>query len=509
MRAVLIAALLTGLAAVPRGATAIGDFDAHADVGSPKIAGSAAYNPLSQQYALSAAGTNMWAARDEFQFVSRPLSGDFILQARVRFSGNGVDPHRKAGLMIRATPDADSPYVDAVVHGNGLTSLQFRRRKGEATEEKQSEITGADVLQIERHGSRFVMSAAKFGDPYAVTELADMTMPDAVMAGLALCSHNADVVEHAAFSNVRVIRPAAENFRPYRDYIGSVLEVLDVSSGDRRVLQESQDPFEAPNWTRDGAALVYNTSGAGERRGRLVRYDLSSAAGVTIDTASVTRNNNDHVLSFDGKTLAISDSSAGNGSAIYTVPLAGGVPKRLTALTPSYAHGWSPDGGTLVYTGQRDGELDIYATAADGSGAERRLTNVKGVDDGPEYSPDGKFIYFNSVRSGTMQIWRMQPDGSGPEQLTSDGWNNWFPHISPDGQWVAFISFPKDVDPSDHPYYKQVLLRVMPAGGGSVRVVAYVYGGQGTMNVPSWSPDSRMLAFVSNGPACGSAFPCK
>jgi hypothetical protein len=500
MKALLTAALAVSVISV----SGVGDFETHGDVGSPKIAGSAAYNPLSQEYALSAAGTNMWAARDEFQFVSRPLSGDFMLQTRIRFLGTGVEPHRKAGLMIRATMDADSPYVDAVVHGNGLTSLQFRRTKGAVTEQKESTISGADVLQLERRGSRFIMSAAKSGDPFTVTELADMTLPDAVIAGLALCSHNPDVVERAVFSNVRVIRPAPENFRPYRDYIGSVLEVLDVASGDRRVLRSSTGegasaaPFEAPNWTRDGSALIYNTSGAGDGRGRLVRYDLASGTTVTIDTATVIRNNNDHVLSFDGTMLAISDSSAGNGSAIYTVPAAGGTPKRITPLTPSYMHSWSPDGKTLIYTAQRDNDFDIYAAAADGTGAERNLTKNKGLDDGPEYSPDGTVIYFNSVRSGTMQIWRMKPDGSNPEQVTSDEWNNWFPHVSPDGQWIAFISFPKEVDPSDHPYYKHVLLRVMPAAGGPARVVAYVYGGQGTMNVPSWSPDSRMLAFVSN-----------
>jgi Tol biopolymer transport system component len=185
-------------------------------------------------------------------------------------------------------------------------------------------------------------------------------------------------------------------------------------------------------------------------------------------------------------------------STIYTLPATGGTPRRITPLTPSYLHGFSPDGRSLVYTGGRNGEFDIYSIPADGSGAETRLTDFKGLDDGPEYSPDGRFIYFNSTRSGRMQLWRMKPDGRDPEAVTNDGFNNWFPHFSPDGQWIAFLSYGPEVDPADHPYYKQVTLRLMPAAGGPARVLAYVYGGQGTINVPSWSPDGRMLAFVSN-----------
>jgi len=366
------------------------------------------------------------------------------------------------------------------------------------TEERPSAIKGADVLQLERRGNRYIMSAAKFGEPFTDTEITDVTLGDEVLVGLVLCSHNADVTERAVFSNVRIIKPAREGFVPYRDYLGSMLELLDVESGRRQLIHRSEEPFEAPNWTTDGGALIYNTSGRGEGRGRLIRFDLATHQATPIDTGSSNRNNNDHVLSFDGKMLGISDASAGQGSAIYTVPVGGGTPKRITPLTPSYLHGWSPDGKTLVYTGGRAKEFDIFAIASDGSGTEVNLTNSKGLDDGPEYAPDGKYIYFNSVRSGTMQIWRMRPDGSNPEQLTNDGWNNWFPHISPDGQWIAFISFPKEVDPSDHPYYKRVLLRLMPTAGGTPKAIAYVYGGQGTINVPSWSPDSRMVAFVSN-----------
>ena len=495
MRLTLLAIL--GWLVLQPPALAVGDFEAAGDVGAPKLPGTAAYNPVSQDYALSAGGANMWAQRDEFQFVSKKLAGDFLLQTRVQFAGKGVDPHRKAGLIIRATMDADSPYVDAVVHGDGLTSLQFRRTKGGATEQKQFELKGAEVLQLERRGSRYIMSAALAGDPYATAEIADLTLPDEVFAGLALCSHNPDVVERAVFGNVRIVRPAPANFTPYRDYIGSVLELLDVSTGARRVLRRSDEPFEAPNWTRDGSALIYNISGRGENRGKLVRYDLATGQGTAIDTGTNNRNNNDHVLSFDGNMLGISDQSQG-ASAVYTVPAAGGTPKRITANTPSYLHGWSPDAKTLVYTGGRDNEYDIYAIPSDGSGPEVKLTEWKGLDDGPEFSPDGKRIYFNSTRSGRMQIWRMNADGSNEEPVTDDEWNNWFPHFSPDGKWIAFISYGPDVQPADHPYYKQVMLRLMPAEGGPARVIAYVYGGQGTFNVPSWSPDGKSLAFVSN-----------
>jgi TolB protein len=478
---------------------AVGEFESHADVGSPKRPGSAAYNAVSQEYTLTAAGVNMWGPRDEFHSAFRRMKGDFILQARVEFRGPGVDPHRKAGWMVRPTLDADAPTANAVVHGDGLTSLQYRKARGAVTEEIRSSLTGADVVQLERRGDTYTFSAARFGEPFAVSVLPALGLGDEVYVGLFLCSHNPDVVEKAVFRDVRVIRPAPAGFVPYRDYVGSRLEILDVATGRRQVVHRSAEPFEAPNWTPDGEALVFNTSGRGEGRGRLHRFDLATRRASLIDTGTNVRNNNDHVLSFDGTQLGISDQSAEGGqSTIYTLPVGGGTPRRITPLTPSYLHGWSPDGKVLVYTGGRGGEYDIYAIPADGSGPEVRLTASKGLDDGPEYSPDGQQIYFNSTRSGTMQIWRMKPDGRDPVQVTDDEWNNWFPHLSPDGQWIAFLSYGKDVKPDDHPYYKHVTLRLMPAAGGPARVLAYVYGGQGTINVPSWSPDGTMLAFVSN-----------
>jgi TolB protein len=478
-----------------------GEFESHGDIGAPKIAGSTSYNAVSQEYTLTAAGTNMWAKRDEFQFAWKRMKGDFILQARVELVGTGVDPHRKLGWMVRSTLDDDSPYADALVHGDGLTSLQYRRTKGALTEQIEAALKGADVLQLERKGNAYTFSAARFGEPFVVSRLAELPLGDEVYVGLALCSHNPEVVETGIFRDVRVIRPAPDGFVPYRDYIGSALEILDLASGHRQVIHRSSQPFEAPNWTKDGGSLIYNGSGGAtaEGRGRLFRFDLQTRQAAAIDTGFAVRNNNDHVLSFDGTMIGMSDQSqAERRSTVYTMPLAGGIPKRITPLSPSYLHGWSPDAKYLVYTGGRSEEFDIYRIPADGSGPEERLTDFKGLDDGPEYAPDGRHIYFNSVRSGTMQVWRMTAEGKDPEQITNDDLNNWFPHLSPNGRSIVMISFPKDVSPSDHPYYKHVLLRLMPVEGGVPKVIAYVYGGQGTINVPSWSPDGKMLAFVSN-----------
>lgn len=481
-------------------AAPLGTFEDHADIGKPKLAGHAAWNAASQEYVLTAGGVNMWERRDEFHMAWRKLQGDFILQARVEFLGKGGDPHRKAGLIVRSSLDDDSPYVDGALHaGDGLTSLQFRRSRGAITEQLEAAVKGADVVQLERRGKTYIFSAARFGEPFVTREIADLPLGETVYAGLFLCSHNGALTETAVFRNVRVIRPAKPDFVPYRDYIGSVLEVLDVSTGVRQVIRQSKEPFEAPNWTPDGTAVIYNTSGRGEGRGRLYRFDLATRLPALIDTGFAIRNNNDHVLSFDGTTLGISDQSTDkNQSTIFTLPATGGTPKRITPLTPSYLHSWSPDGKHLLYTGGRNGEFDIYRIASNGSAVEQRLTTAPGVDDGPEYSRDGAYIYFNSERSGRMQIWRMRADGSEQRQLTDDQHNNWFPHVSPDGKRLAIVSYVDEIKPSEHPYYKRVYLRVMPAEGGTPSVIAYVYGGQGTINVPSWSPDSKMVAFVSN-----------
>jgi Tol biopolymer transport system component len=225
---------------------------------------------------------------------------------------------------------------------------------------------------------------------------------------------------------------------------------------------------------------------------------VAIAAPVALNLGILTNINNDHAISFDGKWLGISDQSQGNRqSAVWVVPIEGAgtvAPKRLTEATPSYFHGWSPDGKLLAFCGQRNNNFDIYTVPFEG-GAEKRLTDSTGKDDGCEYSPDGQYIYFNSDRSGSMQIWRMKADGSAQEQLTKDDVNNWFPHISPNGQQMVFLTYEKGV--VDHPENKDVQLRVMNLRTGAVTMLAKLFGGQGTMNVPSWSPNSQYIAFMS------------
>lgn len=279
----------------------------------------------------------------------------------------------------------------------------------------------------------------------------------------------------------------------------SFLEIVDLASRETRCVYRTADLIEAPNWSRDGTALYFNGSGS------IWRLPLAGPAiPQRVDTGRNSRNNNDHGLSPDGRQLVISDQTEPGGSRIYVLPVGGGSPRLVTPLAPSYWHGWSPDGRTLAYCAERGGDYDVYSIPARG-GPERRLTTAPGLDDGPDYSPDGRYIYFNSVRSGLMQIWRMKPDGAGQEPVTSDDYNNWFAHPSPDGKWLVFLSYDKDVQ--GHPENQDVTLRLMPvpagsgaSGGGQIQVLARLFGGQGTINVPSWSPDSQRVAFVSYRP---------
>lgn len=274
----------------------------------------------------------------------------------------------------------------------------------------------------------------------------------------------------------------------------SILQIYDLDSGKTTVVAEFPYLIEAPNWTPDGKWLVFNS------QGRLNKLSPDGKTGPEIiDSGYASSCNNDHVISKDGKRIAISHGTREDGqSRVYIIPFEGGVPQLITPMAPSYLHGWSPDGSTLAYCADRKGNYDVYTIPAEG-GVEKRLTDAEGLDDGPEFSPDGEYIWFNSVRTGLMQVWRMKADGSEQTQMTFDeDRNSWFPHVSPDGKNVVYITYWKgDLEPGEHLANKNVELRVMPAQGGEPRTVVALFGGQGTINVNSWAPDSRKFAFVS------------
>lgn len=279
-----------------------------------------------------------------------------------------------------------------------------------------------------------------------------------------------------------------------QNQVKSILELMDITTGQRTIVKEFPYLIEAPNWTMDGKWLIFNS------KGKLYKISPDSPGEpVPINTGYANNCNNDHVLSFDGTQIAISHATREDGkSRIYILPVDGGVPQLITPMAPSYLHGWSPDGKQLTYCAERRGNYDVYTIPAEG-GEEVRLTEAEGLDDGPEFSPCGKYIWFNSVRTGLMQIWRMKTDGSEQTQMTFDETrNSWFPHISPDGKSIIFITYYKgDLEPGQHLANKNVELRIMSAEGGEPHTLTKLFGGQGTINVNSWAPDSKRFALVS------------
>lgn len=274
----------------------------------------------------------------------------------------------------------------------------------------------------------------------------------------------------------------------------SSVEIHDIATGRTQVVWRTERLLEAPNFSRDGRFLVVNGDGL------IYRLPIDGGEPERIDTGFATRCNNDHGLSPDGRLLAITDKAEFGQAAIYVLPVEGGTPRPVTSNRPSYWHGWSPDGSQISYCGIRDDVFDIYTIAVDG-GEERRLTFGEGRNDGPDWSADGEWIYFNSSRTGRMQIWRVRPDGSAPTRITDSPYGDWFPHPSPDGRNLLVLSYDGDV--FDHPRDLDVRLRLMDMNGGDDRVLFTLFGGQGTMNVPNWSPDGRRFAYVRYAPVPG------
>jgi TolB protein len=403
----------------------LGIFDGETDVGSPAKQGSGGLSQAA--YLVAGGGSNMWFNSDAFHFVWKRVSGDVTLAADIEFlsSEPGADPHRKAVLMVRQSLHPDSAYADAAIHGDGLTSLQYRDTKGGRTYEIQANTSRPRRLRIEKRGQYVSMSvAAENGDFSPAGGSFRLALEEPFYVGLGVCAHNKDRIEMARFGRVDLkTGPDAATTN-----LWSTLETVPIASKDRRVVLTTPGRIEAPNWTPNGSNLIYNA------QGRIHSIPWTGGAPTTIDTGFATRCNNDHGISPDGKTLVISDQTQGDRkSRIYTLPISGGAPKLITEKAPSYWHGWSPDGKTLVFCGERNGEFDIYTVPVEG-GAETRLTEAKGLDDGPDYSAYGKWIYFNSDRTGQMHVWRMRRRNKSPTtnsttgshtlHLTANGWSS-------------------------------------------------------------------------------------
>jgi dipeptidyl aminopeptidase/acylaminoacyl peptidase len=466
--------------------TSFGAFDGQQDIGVASQPGVPTYDAEADTYQIGVAGDDFWGDRAGFHFIWKRVSGDAWLTAELSLPDDGI-----AALMIRQGLERDAVAAVAMLRPDGRPVLQSRDAADAAVVEILAREVRPRSVRLEKRGLYVSISVAGEGQDFRPAG-GSVLLPIIGDFYMGLAARARDVRRPAAvrFPRVNLGSPSGQT----RSRIVSTLEAMNVATRQRRVVLCVDSLIEAPNWSRDGASLVFNGDG------RIRRVPVEGGAVETIDSGFAVRCNNDHGLSPDGRHLVISDHSEEDRSIIYVLPASGGTPRRVVAgpgtAGPSYWHGWSPDGRTLAYCAEREGRFGVFTIPVDG-GDERRLTTAvpKGLDDGPDYSPDGRWIYFNSDRGGRMQIWRIHPDGSGLEQITSDEYSNWFAHPSPDGRWIVVLSYGLDV--LGHPANKDVQLRMMPASGGPMLVLARILGGQGTINVPSWSPDSREIAYVS------------
>ena len=473
----------------------LGQFQGHADLGTILHPGSGHYDASKDSYTVSGSGANLWFGTDDFHFVWKKMTGDVALSADIDFVGEKGNAHRKAVLMIRQSLDPHSVYADVARHGDGLTSLQYRDTAGADTHEVETFAKAPHRVRVEKRGDyAYVSIPGTSGEMVPSGAAIRVGISGEFFVGIGVCSHDENVSETAIFSNVKIEPLPAMTGLPV---LHSTLESVIVASTDRRVRYTARAHFEDPNWTPDGSALIFDQDGT------LQRFVLDngvhpidstiprSAASTLIPTGPATRINGDHGISPDGSLIAIGNGDADGQARIYVVPAHGGTPRRVTPNGPAYFHGWSPDGKTISFTGQHGDSFDSYTIPLAGGPAARLAPQ----SDVAEFSPDGQWIYFQSDRTGHMQLWRMHTDGSAQEQLLVSDTSDWFPHIAPNGKIIAFLAYKPGTQ--GHPADQDVEIRVLSLADRKVRTLAKLLGGRGTMNVPSWSPDSKMLAFTS------------
>jgi Tol biopolymer transport system component len=469
----------------------LGMFEGQSDVGSVTPAGTAVYDAATGVYTLTAAGTNLWSTIDGFHLVWKKMSGNLSLSADIGFpvTAGEHNPHRKAILIFRQTLDADAVYADAALHGVGLTALQSRAAKGAETNGIELNIAAPRRLRLTKRGDTVTMFLSMVGEPlHPAGASIKLHLDGPFYVGIGLCSHDKNVVETATFSNVELKElapPAADT-----PVLFSTLETIAATDNTRReIVYTERGRFEAPNWTKDDLDLIFNGGG------NIFTIPVNGGTPTRIDTGDASGCTGSHGLSPDGKLLAITCTTpAYPGRRVFIIPFGGGTPRILTEHPDSYFHSWSPDGKTIAFTRPSHGSGNIFSIPVEG-GAETALTTGTGISDDPDYSADGKYIYFNSDRGGSMEIWRMKPDGAQPEQITFDGLNSWTPHPSPDGKWIVFVSYGKGT--AGHLANKDVELRILSTADNKIRVLTSFVGGDGSMNVSFWAPDSKNLAFVS------------
>ena len=453
------------------------------DVGVINHPGRIEYSSTDNTYTLTGSGENIWGTEDAFYFVWNEMEGDISISTEIKWIGEGKNEHRKAGIMIRDGIESDAAYIDVVIHGDGLTSMQYRKTKGGDTFEIQAPVKAPNKIKLEKTGEQYTFYYASKDNVFHPGGTITLKLKNN-LTGLIVCSHDSTISESAIFSDVTLLSKVLPEGK--ERVVESTLETLNVETGIRTIVRRANEHFEAPNWKYNDNSLIYNSGG------KIYFINADGGEPRLMNTDFATNCNNDHGLSPDQSELVISHHAGDdNKSFIYILPIEGGEPRLVTKNAPSYWHGWSPDGSKLVYCAERNNEYDVYSVSVEG-GAETRLTDAVGLDDGPEYSPDGKYIFFNSVRTGQMKIWRMNSDGSNEIQVTpNDEYGDWFAHPSPDNKWLVFVSYNKNVE--GHPANKDVVLRIMPTEGGEPKIIATLFGGQGTINVPSWSSDTMSL----------------
>ena len=474
-------------------ATTLGIFGSQTDVGLVHPAGSGSFDAATGVYAIASSGANLWAATDAFHMVWKKASGDLSLTADIELGAPsaGSSPHRKALLMFRQTLDPDSMYADVAVHGSGETALQYRRNKGDTTQDIAFDLGAPKTVRLEKRGDTITLFVSMKGEPlHQAGASIKLHFAEPFYAGLGVCAHQDGAVETATFRHVE-LRPLEppENSRPMALF--STLQTIATDNSARMafVILTGKTRMEAPNWSRDGKTLIF------DRDGGLWSVPVAGGEARAIETGDATHCSGSHGLSPDGKWLAMTCNPPDHpGWRIYIVPSGGGSAHLLTEHPDSWFHSWSPDGKTILFTRPASGSLNIYANPADG-GDEAALTTGRGTSDDPDFSPDGQYIYFNSDRAGGMQIFRMRPDGSHVEQMTFDERRNWTAHPSPDGKSVLILSYAKEV--TGHPANQDVTLRILDVQTGKIRDLVEIVGGSGTDNVPNWAPDGAHFAFVS------------